>query len=137
VSGSRPGLGGAYSLFHASFNAAFKVDANAFSYVAHAYDAAWVVFYGSVWSLTQEGGLSGRGIARGIRRVRGGPKAFQVQPLDWTAISDELAAGGTLDIEGASGPLDFDAVTEEPSSAIEIWRIATDGQSIELVTTIE
>jgi hypothetical protein len=41
-------------------------------------------------------------------------------------VIDTFRANGRVEIEGASGPLDFDAVTGEVSNPIEVWVIAGD-----------
>ena len=142
VKGSRPELpdpdeNPVYKAFVSSFNAAFKVDASQFSYVAHAYDAAWLVFAGSVWSYAREGALSGLGIARGLRRVTAGSNAFQLGPSAWAGIVDSFEAGTPIDLAGASGSLDFDSVTEETSSPIEIWQVAPGGDGFTVIDTIQ
>jgi len=137
VRGSRPAIpqGAVYEQFRASFTAAFQADANDFSFVAHAYDATWLVFYGSAWSLGQDSLVHGRGIARGLRHVSLGPAA-NIEPDSWTDIITELGAQRGVDVTGASGNLDYDPATEETSGPTDIWKISTDGKSIEIDTTI-
>lgn len=138
VRGSRPAVpqGPVYEQFRASFTAAFKKDANDFSFVAHAYDAAWLTLYGAARSVGQENELHGRGIARGLRRVSSGPAA-NIEPSTWPAIAGELANGGTVNVMGASGKLDFDPVLEETRGPTDIWKIAADGKSIQIELTIQ
>lgn len=138
VHGSRPSVpqGAVYEQFRASFTAAFKKDANDFSFVAHAYDAAWLVLYGSARSLGQENAIFGRGIARGLRRVSSGPAA-NVDPSTWPLVAGELANGGSVDVTGASGKLDFNPVTEETRGPTDIWKISADGKSIVVELTIQ
>jgi branched-chain amino acid transport system substrate-binding protein len=132
VIGSRPALprGATFELFKASYSAAFKKDASALSFVPHAYDAAWLVFYGSAWSLRRELNVSGLGIARGLRQLSAGGPALPVTPANWTRIADALGAGTPVNLSGASGDLDFDPATEETTGLINIWKISSDGKSI-------
>lgn len=138
VAGSRPAVpqGRVFELFRTSFNAAFKQDPNAFSFVPHTYDAAWLVFFGAAYGQRKEGRVAGATIARGIRRLSAGD-AVDVSPVNWRRVADDLGAGKTLDITGASGRLDFDPVTEETSGLIDIWKINADGTAIETQTTID
>jgi branched-chain amino acid transport system substrate-binding protein len=138
VRGSRPAVpqGAVYEQFRASFTAAFQADANDFSFVAHAYDATWLVFYGSAWSLGQDSLVHGRGIARGLRHVSLGPAA-NIEPDTWNDIVAELGSQRGVDVTGASGDLNYDPVTEETSGPTDIWKISTDGQSIEIESTIK
>jgi ABC-type branched-subunit amino acid transport system substrate-binding protein len=139
VAGSRPAVpqGPVYELFRTSFTAAFNADPNAFSFVPHAYDATWLVFYGTAWSLGREGRVSGDGIARGMRNVSAPGEEIPINPGNWRRISGALAEGTPVNVTGASGRLDFDPVTEETAGLVDIWRISADGGSIETVTTID
>jgi ABC-type branched-subunit amino acid transport system substrate-binding protein len=122
-----------YDQFDASFQAAFQVDPNQYSYVAQSYDAAWLTFYGSAWSVYQEGGLSGLGIARGLRHVSSGDNV-DILPSNWTKVTASFQAGQSINVVGASGNLDFDPTTEEISADVEIWKVS--GSSFNVVDTI-
>ena len=139
VVGSRPAVpqGPTFELFKTSYNAAFKKDPGALAFVPHAYDAAWLVFYGSAWALRQEKAITGLGIARGLRRVSAPGPEIPVTPANWTKIADALGAGTPVNIVGTSGNLDFDSVTEETAGLIDIWKISDDGKTIESSTTID
>jgi branched-chain amino acid transport system substrate-binding protein len=100
-------------------------DVTAFSFAAHMYDAAWLVFYGSASSLFSSGQVTGPGIARGLRNVSSG-KAYDIAPLSWGGILKTLRSGDPIDVQGASGALDYDPTTEETSAEIEVWVIGAD-----------
>lgn len=139
VVGSRPAVpqGPTFELFKTSFSAAFRQDPNTFSFVPHSYDAAWLVFYGTAHALRRDKRLSGVGIARGLRSVSDESDEVSVSPANWTRISDALGGGGSVNLVGASGSLDFDALTEETTGLVDIWKISGDGKSIESVTSID
>ncbi len=139
VIGSRPAVpeGPTFELFKTSYNAAFKKDPGALSFVPHAYDATWLVFYGAAWSLRQEKAITGIGIARGLRKLSATGPEIPVTPANWTKIVDALGAGTAVNVVGASGNLDYDPVTEETTGLINIWKISTDGKAIESSTTID
>ncbi|MBM4367534.1 MAG: hypothetical protein FJ102_15080, partial [Deltaproteobacteria bacterium] len=42
-----------------------------------------------------------------------------------------------VNVQGASGALDYDPVTEETTGPIDVWVIAADGESFEVAETIE
>lgn len=135
VRGSRPAPLDAesdfvYMSFLASYLAAYNDDATRYSFVAHAYDAAWMVAYGAAWAVARGEPLGGRSIAMGLRRLSD-PLAEEVEikPSTWYTVVDALSAGRSVDITGASGPLDYDADTEETSSDIQLWEIR-DGQIV-------
>lgn len=139
VVGSRPAVpqGPTFELFKTSYSAAFKKDPGGLAFVPHAYDAAWLVFYGAAWALRHEKVITGTGIARGLRKISAPVPEIAVTPANWTKISDALGAGTPVNVVGASGNLDFDPVTEETTGLVNIWKISKDGKSIESSTTID
>jgi branched-chain amino acid transport system substrate-binding protein len=139
VSGSRPAVpqGPTFELFKTSFNAAFRQDPNTFSFVSHSYDAAWLAFYGTARAVRHDKRITGVGIARGLRSVSDKSPEIPVSPASWPRISDTLGSGGTVNLVGASGSLDYDASTEETSGLVDIWKISADAASIETLTTID
>ena len=60
-----------------------------------------------------------------------------VSPANWNTIIDALGGGGTVNLVGASGTLDYDATTEETTGLVDIWKISADAKTIETVTTID
>lgn len=139
VSGSRPQVpqGPVFELFRASFQAEFKVDPNAFSFVAHTYDAAWLVLYGIAGASRRDGRVTGTGIARSLRKIVATGEEVQVNPGNWKRVADAISQGRVVNLGGASGGLDYDPTTEETSSLVEIWGIATNGMAIEVRSTID
>ncbi len=138
IHGSRVKIpaGSVYQVFAASYQAAFNQDPAQYSYVAHAYDAAWLVFYGSAWSYFQQGDISGIGIARGLRHVSSG-EPVPIVPSDWTKVEASFQAGQSIDVAGASSTLDFDPITEEIKVPIEIWAIKSTNDGFNVVATIQ
>ena len=107
-------------------------DVDALSFTTHAYDAGWLALYGASWALLQEGGVSPRGVARGLRQVSGGAE-LDVGELSWTQVVDAFAAGESVDVSGASGALDYDPATEERAeggSSFAVGVISRDGARI-------
>ncbi|MFN0245651.1 MAG: hypothetical protein ACKV2T_02010, partial [Kofleriaceae bacterium] len=139
IIGSRPGVpqGPTFELFKASFNAAFRQDPSTFSFVSHAYDAAWLGFYGTARALRRDVGIGGIAVARGLRKVSDGTPEIAVTPANWKKVADALGAGGSVNLVGASGSLDFDTNTEETFGLVDIWKVSADAKQIETVTTID
>ena len=139
--GSRPApLKRNEDLVYAAFLAAYEneypdeTDVEQLSFTANAYDAAWLLGYGTAWAIGNEGGvITGQTIARGLRRVSSG-ELLQVGPGDWTAALQAFSSGQSFDIEGASGDLDYDPINEETTAPTEIWSVA--GTSIVGLYTI-
>src|SRR5262249_33667432 len=91
------------------------------SYTAASYDAAYVVAYG----IAAGSDLSGAGIAKGIHRLLAGD-AIDVGPSNIGRALNTLASGASFNLNGASGALDFDAVTGDVIDDIDVWCIGLD-----------
>jgi len=117
-----------YATFLASYQTEYGQDAAGQVFTAHSYDAAWLLTYGATWALFQEDAITGRNIARGLRRLSSG-SVLNVGPTSWVTIQQQFTAGNSINVRGASGPLDYDPVSEETTADIEIWTI--NGTSIQ------
>lgn len=131
IRGTRPQIpdGPVTSLFRIAYSAAFEgEDPSVSVYAPYTYDATWLALYGAAWATVTEGGVTGLGIARGMRRTVD-PEATATTPIQassWTVVVEAFRAGGRVDLDGASGALDFDPVTGEVSNPIEVWVISDD-----------
>lgn len=114
-----------YAAFLAAYSGEYGEDVRPFSFTANSYDAAWLLVYGAAWSLLQEDAVSGPGIAKGLRRLSAG-QSIEIRPTTWNQVRQKFEAGESVNIEGASGNLDYDPLTEETSGRIETWRIEND-----------
>lgn len=119
--------GTTYDAFQSSYTAEYDRNANAFSFTAHAYDAAWLTLLGALWGeLQEQGSFEGRSLARGLRRLSGtGPVPLEGAVLELARSRFRIGEG--IDIDGASGALDYDESSEETTASIEVWTIAADG----------
>lgn len=130
----------AYETFVASYSGEYGGNVKELSFTAQSYDAAWLVMYGSAWSLYRTGSVTGRGIAQGLRKVsctsdgvtapcNPGPEGpFQVISSSWGPIVESFRNGTAVELEGASGDLNFDLATEETSADIEVWIVQSNGE---------
>ncbi|MBX3269967.1 MAG: ABC transporter substrate-binding protein [Sandaracinaceae bacterium] len=127
VRGSAPAppAGVTYEAFLASYRAEFGVDARSFSFTANAYDAAWLTLLGATWATLRETDLGGRSLARGLRRLSSGPEVrFGVGALG--VARERFGRSEPIDVDGASGGLDYDPSREETTAPIEVWTIRSD-----------
>ena len=124
IRGTRPELpsGPVFEVFRSRYQVEFMQDPEAFSFTANAYDASWLVLYGIAWADQQEGATDGLNIARGLRRVSDGP-AFDVTPSSFSPIVAAFGRGQSVDVQGASGDLDYDPATEETDGSFEVWTV--------------
>ena len=126
VRGTRPArpTGPVNAAFNGAYASAFGgEDVSKFSFTAHAFDAAWLVLYGSAWSQLQLGEISGIGIARGLRKVSGPGETVEVGGSKYKSVIQAFRNGNAVDVVGASGELNYDPAIEETTAPIEVWRI--------------
>lgn len=126
IRGTRPQVPGGpvYDTFASAYSATYQLDPSQSVYTSFTYDAAWLAMYGIAWSVLQEGGIEGPGIARGLRRVSGPASTpTNVRASSWPVVVNAFQAGERVDLVGASGPLDFDPDTGEVAVPIEVWVI--------------
>jgi ABC-type branched-subunit amino acid transport system substrate-binding protein len=140
IRGTRPATpaGDTYNFFLASFAAQYDGEsAEGSGFTAYAYDAAWLVLYGSAWSYFQEDEVvTGTGIARGLRNVSQGPEVV-VRPTSWNSVTSAFSRGSSIDVLGASGTLDYDPVTEETAGPIDLWTVQAAGRDFDVVCTFD
>lgn len=124
IRGTRPRTpaGTVYDVFVSLYTLEFGDDPGAFSFTAHAHDAAWLVLYASGWALQQEGAITGQNIARGLRRVSSGT-AFDMTTSNFQQIVSAFGRGESVNVRGSSGELDYDPATEETAGIIEVWTV--------------
>lgn len=109
-----------YQAFRDAYVARFDgLDPGTISNCPHGFDAMWVSALGAAWAASHET-ITGRSVARGIRQTFGGTVTASFVGSDWARSVTALQAGMRLDVTGASGPLDFDPVTEETMGAVEL-----------------
>lgn len=131
IRGSRPAPPAAADPVYEAFQMAYQTEYEGesiqnLSYTSNSYDAAWLVLYGISWAMFQEQGvINGTTIARGIRRVsNGNSPSIEIRLSSWANVKDAFAAGLSVNVQGASGHLDYDLASEEIlRSDIDIWRI--------------
>jgi ABC-type branched-subunit amino acid transport system substrate-binding protein len=99
-------------------------------YTAFAYDAAWLVIYGTAWAHYNEGAMTGLGVARGLRQVsKPGSTEIDIGPTTWTTLFAQFENGSQVNVRGASGELDYDTDSGETSAPIEVWGVEAVGDS--------
>lgn len=83
------------------------------------YDAVWLAAYGLVWATEQGLPLTGRNLAKGLQQLSQG-QAIDVGSNSFQALVQQFRMGASVDIKGASGPLDYDPVSEERAGQLDI-----------------
>lgn len=125
------GAGPAFDLFRNRFQTDFGVDPSQFAFTSHCYDAFYVLALGAAHAAGADGKgiIDGPRIATGMTQLSSGTE-YKLQNTSWTAAESDLRSGKPINIVGASGNLDFDAVGDV-SAPIEIWQI-TDSMFVTL-----
>ena len=91
--------------------------------MAGAYDATYMIAY-SIASI-DKGAVTGEAIATNFKNlITGAP--INVGPTQLNTAYATLTGGGTIDFNGASGPLNFNLATGEAPSDITVWCLGVD-----------
>jgi ABC-type branched-subunit amino acid transport system substrate-binding protein len=110
-----PASGPAYDAFESSWRFAQGVRPKI--YTPNAYDATYLLAAGMKLSGAPD---DPRAVRDGLRRTSGGSATFG--PGEWPKLVAAAGAGTTVDYQGASGPVDFDAHGDVQSNISE-WTI--------------
>lgn len=89
--------------------------------MAGAYDSVYLVSL-AIASLGAQP-VTGDGIAAGMTKLTGGAK-YQIGMDKLQDALNSVAGGKMLDVDGASGPLDFDNAAHEAPSDIQVWCVS-------------
>lgn len=134
IRGTAPSLpsGFVYDSFADNYRGLYAEEVSAYSYTAQSFDAAWMVFYGHAWAFYNEGGIDGAGIARGMRKLSTGADV-DVLPGEWPTVRQQFSEHIAVNINGASGPLNYDPATEETEAPIDVWVVNATNDGFEIV----
>ncbi len=129
IRGSVPSLptGVVFQAFEADFRRFFDTDSNDHSFVPHAYDAAMLAIYAHAWVSQTGNPYTGTELAKAFREFSDGPDANLTL---YTPGITALSSGNSIDVEGASGALDYKSNGELPST-IEVWTLTGSGGGLD------
>lgn len=138
-----------YKTFAGAYGAAYEGDATDSVFTSYTYDATWLGLYGSAWAwyqgaaaeadaqgLAPERAVVGPDVARGLRKLSSGDEIV-IRSTGWPDVLSRFEAGSSVDVEGASGHLDYDPDTEETTAAIDIWVVNAAQDGFETQYTVE
>lgn len=92
-------------------------------YAANAYDAAYLVAY-AMSTLPADEAPTGASVAAAMTRLTESTgRPIEAGPSNINEARNTLAGGGSIDYDGASGPLDFDLTTGEAGANVARWVI--------------
>ncbi len=126
VRGTVPGTNNSlFQAFNLKYLGKYGSPADVFG-MAGSYDSAYLLAY-AIASLGSTA-IDGTGIANGLDKMVGGVPIDVGTGALQTALTT-LTGGSAIDINGASGPLDFDIKQHEAPSDIDVWCVALDGSN--------
>lgn len=112
-----------YVQYSSDYRAAFKTEATNFPFSDKAYDAAYLIAlgYAAQADISKTTGVE---LAQVLGRVSTG-SAAQAKATNFSQAATTLSMGGSVNLEGVSGPLDFDA-KGDVFGEIASWSIDVD-----------
>lgn len=125
--GTGPAVNGgqAFESFRSRFSAKYSgVDPTGFSFTSHSYDSMYLFGLAMAYSQGTSSAVTGPKMAEGLTKVSSGAQPVELTSVNFTEAATELANGRSINVEGASGSLQFDDTGEAPSP-IELWRVGT------------
>lgn len=122
------GAGPAFKAFQDSFQGRYSKDPSEYAYTSNAYDAMYLLALSASYSLGTSGSVTGLKMAEGLTKMSTGATSTQLTSSNFTALSASLAAGQSVNVDGASGKLDFNDAGEAPAP-VELWQVHQDGSS--------
>jgi branched-chain amino acid transport system substrate-binding protein len=124
VRGTVPGTTNTlFNAFNIQYLGKYGTNATVFG-MAGAYDSLYLLAYGIVSLGTKP--ITGQALSDAMAKMVGG-QATNVGAAGIKAAFQVLQSGNAIDINGASGPLDFDLTKHEAISDITVWCISKDG----------
>jgi branched-chain amino acid transport system substrate-binding protein len=131
------GAGAAYSTFSMRFINRFGVDPSNYGFTSHSYDATYLLALAGSYAVGSANTAPMTGIAMevGLTRVSDlTASTYDLGPSGYIGARSDLQNGRTINVDGASGALDFDPTTGESLAPIEIWGI--DGGVFQTLATV-
>ena len=126
VRGTVPGTNNPlFQAFNLKYQGKYGSPANVFG-MAGSYDSIYLLAYAI--DTLGSAPVDGTGIAAGMAKMVGGTTKIDVGPAGIQSAFSTLGSGAAIDINGASGPLDFDVNMHEAPSDIDVWCVTIDGQ---------
>jgi branched-chain amino acid transport system substrate-binding protein len=109
-----------FALFQSAYQNRWSVDPKDSNFSANAYDAAYLVALAA--AATQGHVPSGRELVAGLQKLQATGVAIPVGSADYLQAVAAMQAGGAR-LDGASGPLVFDAKGDDTSGSYEVWGV--------------
>ncbi|HVE81866.1 MAG TPA: ABC transporter substrate-binding protein [Myxococcales bacterium] len=110
--------------FRPKFEQTYSTLFNSVVDLSNVYDAAFLVALATDYSYTRDGNANGVRMAEAFTRFSSDAgRLISLVPSRFSEGISELAANREINVEGASGHLDFNNVTGEAPADYEVWKI--------------
>ena len=126
----------AYDTFANNLQTVFGVDPAEFSFVAQSYDATYAGVFALAFATRSSEPYDGFKVAEGLAQLTAGQKVNAGPTGFTTGVSELRGRAARIDLEGTSGPLDFDPTTGEAPGPIEVWQVNPDGTAFVTVSVV-
>jgi branched-chain amino acid transport system substrate-binding protein len=110
-----------YNAFKVDYELRFPGSSSSISGMGPAYDATYAVAY--ALAATRDSAPNGANVARGFRRLSGGPTRMELQGTQILAAFQKLVAGENITAIGTFGPLAWNDDGAVLGGTIEMWCI--------------
>ncbi|WP_224370991.1 ABC transporter substrate-binding protein [Hyalangium versicolor] len=123
--GTAPATNGgqAFASFQSRFESTYSgTDPSNFSFTSHAYDSMYLFGLAVAYSQGTSGSVTGPKMAEGLTKMSSGT-LYQLTSSNFTEAATALANNQSINVEGASGSLQFDEAGEAPSPT-ELWQVS-------------
>ncbi len=120
-----------YNSFAERFSKAYGADPAETAYAQHAFDVVYCIALAHAWALGSggDGNVSGKAIAEGLKHLSAG-EPYPFMPNRITAMVGSLLKGEDINVDGASGPLNFNPETGEAPSGYETQKVDAAGKLV-------
>lgn len=126
--------GSPYEAFAQRFAERSGTPADAFSFTAHAYDAAYLLLFALLDVSSKSLTFEASDVARSLAKLSDGEVVRVGAVDDFSKAREVLKGNGSIDVDGASGPLKLDAETGDSDGTIGFWKIRADFSGFEAAT---
>ena len=113
--------------FDQQFQDTYALDPLSASFIANTFDAAMLLAIAADWASTAPNKLDGPTKAQALTQLstQGAP-VINLDPVEFDMAVKDLATG-PINVEGASGHLDFDRTSGEAPASVEVWQVVDGG----------
>ncbi len=113
-----------YKKFSLKWRSTYNSEADTFPFISNGYDALYLIAF----AFAAAGDANGPAMAKAMTRLtRPGGVVVEANQQDFPKGVTALLQGQSIDFEGATGPIEFDANGDPKSATIALWCLDAEG----------